>query len=153
MPSQKKHPTSASTGKYKMTGVKTEPPITFERLDITMRFQLLLAQLSTRPDLDMTLSTLATFPDVNLIPNSKWPPRKPEVKITIDRNELATRFPTANLHLRSNRTRLLILPTLPDVWLITEFKIVSRVFVVKSSQVNLIFKVAYVARATARSTV
>ncbi len=49
-------------------------------------------------------------------PNSKWRPRKPEVEITIERNELATQFQRLLLHLRPCRTR----PWHIGHWLITE---------------------------------
>jgi len=55
---------SRATGswKFKEAAVKTQAAITFERLEITMRFQLLPPLFITRPDLDMTLLTL---PDIS----------------------------------------------------------------------------------------
>ncbi len=44
---------------------------------------------STMPDSDITLSML---PDVAYHLNSKWRPPKPEMEMTIERNEFATRL-------------------------------------------------------------
>jgi len=54
--------------KSNMAAVKTEAAITYERLEITTRFQL--PPFSIRPDLDMTLSTLPE------IARGHWPTTK-----------------------------------------------------------------------------
>ena len=60
---------------YKLAAIKTEMIITFERFEISTRFQLLTPKLSTRPELDVTLSAL---PDITRC----WPTAELEMAAT-----------------------------------------------------------------------
>jgi len=69
-----------------------------------MRFQL-VPQHFDQARLGYDIVTLPDIYDVDRQPISKWRPRKPEVEITIDRNELATRFQLLTQYLRPCWTR------------------------------------------------
>jgi len=101
-------------------GRKTHAGITFERLRKRCDFNF-NPHFFGQVRLAYTLSTYPTFPDVGRLPNSDWRPWKPELEITIERNELATRF-KGNPYICDQAGHV---PNTPDItrrWLVTEIQ-------------------------------